>query len=329
LTATDLDTAKTLSQIFTFGRYLKNRFGVRVGKIPINLSGFTCPNIDGTVAKGGCTFCLNESFSPNLEKGSDKLFLNLKKRENPILAQQMDELHRQIYFARNTMSAKQNYRKFIVYFQSYTNTYAPFDTLKTLYDRALEHKDVIGLSIGTRSDSITDETLEYLSELSKKYEIWIEYGIQSIYDETLIRINRGHDSDSMEKAIKKTIQKGLNVCGHLIFGLPGETESMMLNSARTAYEWGISSIKYRPLYVVKNTVLAREYKRGNYNPISFENYMDILSAALISKPPAISVQRITAGTDDGTLLAPEWCGHTKNDLMNMVRRALRKRGLKY
>ena len=230
-----------------------------MSKIPIGLSGFTCPNIDGTVAKGGCTFCENDSFSPNLAHNANKTFLNLKSRHNPILDQQLKELDEQIVTTRQKMRNRWGSQKFLVYFQAFTNTYAPFETIKTLYDKALTYDDVIGLSIGTRSDSITPEVLDYLVKLSKTKEIWLEYGIQSIYDETLERINRGHDALNVEKAVKEAKAKGLNVCGHLIFGLPGEDREMMLNSAKAAYEWGIDSVKYHPLYVVKHTLLAQEY----------------------------------------------------------------------
>ena len=319
---------KTLKRLLTFGRYLRDRYGERVVKLPVGLSGFTCPNIDGTVAKGGCTFCLNESFSPNLGSNRDKFFLNLNSSSNPILDKQLKELDEQVNDTIPKMR-KEGYKKYIVYFQAFTNTYAPFDTLKRLYDRALEYPDVIGLSIGTRSDSVKDETLEYLVELSKNKEIWIEFGIQSIYDETLKRINRGHDSLNVERAIKKAKAYGLNVCGHLIFGLPGEDKQMMLNSAKAAYDWGIDSVKYHPLYVVKNTLLANEYKRGEFTPITIEEYIDTLIDAISMKPEHISIQRVTAGIEDDTLLAPQWCGWSKNRVLTIIKKRLLERGYIY
>ena len=312
--------------IYTFGRYLRERFGRPVRKVPVGLSGFTCPNIDGTVAKGGCTFCLNESFSPNLAKNAGKIFLNLKSTENPLLQKQLAELDRQVVETSAFFRERYGVDRFLVYFQAFTNTYAPFETLKTLYEKALDYEGVVGLSIGTRSDSVTGETLEYLAELSKEHEIWIEYGIQSIYDETLERINRGHDALNVEKAIRQAKAMGLKVCGHLIFGLPGETKAMMLDSARAAYDWGIDSVKYHPLYVVKNTLLANEYKRGEFTPITFEEYVDVLSEALELKPDSISVQRLTAGIDDDTLLAPAWCGWSKNRMLAEMRPRLKERG---
>ena len=318
-----------MKQLYTFGRYLKDKFHTKVSKLPLGLSGFTCPNIDGTVAKGGCTFCLNDSFSPNLAKNADKTFLNLQSTSNPILDKQLRELDEQILETRENMKREWGTQKFLVYFQAFTNTYAPFDTIKRLYDKALTYDDVIGLSIGTRSDSVTDEVLDYLVDLSREREIWIEYGIQSIYDETLERINRGHDALNVEVAIKKAKDKGLNVCGHLIFGLPGEDQEMMLNSAKAAYEWGIDSVKYHPLYVVKNTLLANEYKAGKFTPISRADHIDTLIKAIELKPDHISIQRVTAGIDDDTLLAPAWCGLPKNEMLKYINEALMEKGMIY
>lgn len=313
-----------MQTIPTFGRYFKSKYKLKVGKLPIGLSGFTCPNIDGTVAKGGCTFCLNDSFSPNLSKSS-KLYLNLNSPSNPLLKQQLKELDSQIKTTQKAMR-KQGFKKFIVYFQAFTNTYAPFETLKILYDKALEYEDVIGLSIGTRSDSVTDEVYDYLAELSKTKEIWIEFGVQSIHDKTLQRINRGHDATNAKEAVLKAKARGLNVCCHLIFGLPDESEAMMLQTAKEVYSWGIDAIKYHPLYVVKNTLLANEYKSGDFTPIPPDSYAQILIKAILHKPHNIIVQRITAGVSDNSLLAPLWCGWDKNKMIRYLRSKLHDGG---
>ncbi len=317
-----------MEKVRTFGAYLKSKYGVRVKKIPLAIGGFTCPNIDGTVAKGGCTFCLNDSFSPNVAKNRDKIFLNLSSKENPLLGSQLNQVVSQINKGKEEFHAL-GFKKYLAYFQAFTNTYAPFETLQQLYSTALSQKDIIGLSIGTRSDSVEDRVLEYLSELSKTYEIWIEFGIQSIYDETLQRINRGHDAKSVEEAIKKAKDYGLNVCGHLIFGLPGESQEMMLNSAKAAYDWGIDSVKFHPLYVVKGTMLANEYNRGEFRPIALDEYLDTLVKAIDLMPKGIIVQRVTAGIDDDTLLAPSWCGKSKNYLMGKIKQELAKAGYQY
>jgi len=315
-----------LKHLNTFGRYLKTKYKKKVTKVPLSISGFTCPNIDGTVAKGGCTFCLNDSFSPNLTANKERFFLNLESESNPILKKQLHDVYTQLQHSMAYQKEHLDSQKFLAYFQSFTNTYAPFSTLKALYDKALEPKEVIGLSIGTRSDSVTDEVLEYLVELSKTKEIWIEYGIQSIYDETLKKINRGHDALNVEVAIKKAKKMGLNVCGHLIFGLPNENKEMMLNSAKASYDWGIDSVKYHPLYVVKNTLLANEYKKEEFKPISREAYIEVLVEAICLKPDFISIQRLTAGIDNDTLLAPSWCGDGKNQMLQPIREAFSKQG---
>jgi len=247
----------------------------------------------------------------------------------PIIDNQVKQVIEQIDKDKEEFSNKIGTQKYLAYFQAFTNTYAPFDTLKKLYDVALEQNDIIGLSIGTRSDSVDDIVYKYLSELSKTKEIWIEFGIQSIYDKTLERINRGHNAKNVEDAIKKAKEYGLNVCGHLIFGLPGENQEMMLESAKTAFNWGIDSVKFHPLYVVKNTILANEYNRGEFTPITKEEYINTLVKAIKIMPKDTIVQRVTAGIDDESLLAPAWCGLSKNYLMNEIKKALVKENFVY
>lgn len=319
-----------MKQIFTFGNYLRDKFGCKVYKVGINISGFTCPNIDGTVAKGGCTFCENDSFSASTNEVQELkgFHLNLNSQTNPNLDKQLLQLEMQFNAISKRQRDEYGAKKFLVYFQSFTNTYAPLSTLKALYEKALSFDDVVGLSIGTRSDSITNETLEYISELNKEKEIWIEFGIQSVYDETLEKINRGHDSANVKEWILKAKESGLHVCGHLIFGLPNETQEMMLHTAQEAYKWGIDSVKYHPLYVVKKTALANDYVKGDFTPISEEIYLDTLTKAINMKPDNISVQRVTAGIDDNSLIAPEWC-RDKNSQIKKINSVLKPFGLKY
>jgi len=319
-----------MQQIYTFGNYLKSKFGCKVYKVGINISGFTCPNIDGTVAKGGCTFCENDSFSASTGETQELkgFHLNLDSQSNPNLQKQLDQLEIQFNAISKRQSEEYGADKFLVYFQSFTNTYAPFETLKALYDKALSFDNVVGLSIGTRSDSITDETLDYLAELNQDKEIWIEFGIQSVYDETLDKINRGHSSDNVKEWIIKSKEKGLNVCGHLIFGLPDENKEMMLETSKQAYEWGIDSVKYHPLYVVKKTALANDFSKGKFTPISEEEYLDVLVKSIQMKPSDVSVQRVTAGIDDDSLLSPTWC-RNKNKQVKNINKALKPLGLKY
>ncbi len=319
-----------MEQIYTYGNYLKDKFACKVYKVGINISGFTCPNIDGTVAKGGCTFCENDSFSASTNEIKDLkgFHLNLDSKENPFLEQQLQQLETQFNEISKIQKEKYGAEKFLVYFQSFTNTYAPFETLKALYDKALSFDDVVGLSIGTRSDSITDETLEYLAKLNKTKEIWIEFGIQSIYDETLEKINRGHSSQNVKDWIIKSKDAGLHVCAHLIFGLPDETKEMMIETAVEAYKWGIDSVKYHPLYVVKRTALANDFTSGKFTPISEELYLEVLGKTIELKPKDVSVQRVTAGIDDDSLLAPLWCKN-KNQQIKNINKTLKPLGLKY
>ena len=319
-----------MEQVYTFGNYLKDKFGCKVYKVGINISGFTCPNIDGTVAKGGCTFCENDSFSASTGETKELkgFYLNLDSKTNPNLDKQLTQLEMQFNAISKRQKDEYEAEKFLVYFQSFTNTYAPFETLKALYDKALSFDNVVGLSIGTRSDSITEQTLDYLAELNKKSEIWIEFGIQSIFDETLQKINRGHDSANVKEWILKSKSKGLNVCGHLIFGLPGETKEMMLETANAAYELGIDSVKYHPLYVVKKTALANDFLKGKFTPISEADYLDILVESIKIKPKEISVQRVTAGINDDSLLSPQWC-RDKNTQIKKINKALKVLNLKY
>ena len=317
-----------LKNVLTIGRYLKNKFGEKVYKIPISISGFTCPNIDGTVARGGCSFCENDSFSPNLQEKRTKFKLNPKISENPYLENQLKQLEMQFFATKKRLENKFGVKKFIVYFQSFTNTYAPFDTLKALYEKALSFDNVIGLSIGTRTDCMTDEILDFLVEKSKDKEIWIEYGIQSFFDETLIKINRGDTVSNMKYWIKRTKDRGLKVCGHLIYGLPNETQEMMLETFKQTLELEVDSIKFHPLYVVKNTLLTNDFKKGRFTPISEELYIDTVVKSIINLPSNISVQRVTAGIDDSSLLSPKWC-KDKHQQMKNIRLALEKEGWNY
>ncbi|MCT7651285.1 TIGR01212 family radical SAM protein [Aliarcobacter butzleri] len=317
-----------LKNVLTIGRYLKNKFGEKVYKIPISISGFTCPNIDGTVARGGCSFCENDSFSPNLQEKRTKFKLNPKISENPYLENQLKQLEMQFFGTKKRLENKFGVKKFIVYFQSFTNTYAPFDTLKALYEKALSFDNVIGLSIGTRTDCMTDEILDFLVEKSKDKEIWIEYGIQSFFDETLVKINRGDTVSNMKYWIKRTKDRGLKVCGHLIYGLPNETQEMMLETFKQTLELEVDSIKFHPLYVVKNTLLTNDFKKGRFTPISEELYIDTVVKSIINLPSNISVQRVTAGIDDSSLLSPQWC-KDKHQQMKNIRLALEKEGWNY
>lgn len=317
-----------MREILTAGRYFRAKFGETIYKIPVSISGFTCPNIDGTVARGGCIFCENESFSPNLEHKQPKRFYLHPTSENPYLEFQLIQLEAQYKKTKTVLSKKFGAQKFIIYFQSFTNTYAPLETLKALYTKALSFEGVVGLSIGTRTDSVTEEVIAYLAELSKEHEIWVEYGVQSSSDITLKRINRGHDSANIEKYITLTRQYGLKICAHVIFGLPGETPEMALESVNFALRLGVKSFKFHPLYVVKRTALANDLTRGDFIPISEESYIQTIIKAIKLLPEDVMLQRVSAGIEDATLLSPSWC-YTKHQQMYNIREALKKEGFLY
>jgi radical SAM protein (TIGR01212 family) len=318
-----------LREVFTFGRYLKEKYNTKVYKIPLSISGFTCPNIDGKVAKGGCTFCENDSFSPNLsKKGKPKTFLTPDTVENNMLEAQLKELDFQLTTTKRRLQKEYGAKKFMVYFQSFSNTYAPIDTLKILYSNALSYDNVIGISVGTRCDCVDDDVLNLLKSYEDNYEVWIEYGIQSVHNSTLDKINRAESIEDIKKVIKKSKDMGLNVCGHLIFGLPDETQDMMLNSVKESITLDIDSIKIHPLYVVKNTSLAADVQNGKFDAISEELYVDTLVKAIKILPQNISIQRVTAGIDNPSLLTPEWC-RDKNSQMKAIRKALSKESIVY
>lgn len=317
-----------LKEVLTIGKYFRQQFGETVYKVPISIGGFTCPNIDGTVAKGGCTFCENDSFSPNLQEKKPSFKLNPKVTENPFLDTQLQQLELQFNATKQVLKNKFGTKKFIVYFQSFTNTYAPFDTLKALYEKALSFDNVVGLSIGTRTDCMTDEILDYLKELSIEKEIWVEYGIQSFYDKTLEKINRGDDAANMRTWINKTKERDLKVCAHLIYGLPDEDQEMMLETFNQTIALDVDSIKFHPLYVVKNTMLTKDFRQGKFTPITEELYIDTVVKSIKNMPEDISVQRVTAGIDDDSLLSPAWC-KDKHKLIQKIKKALLKEDLKY
>lgn len=359
--------------MLTVGRYFKQRFGEKVRKIPISLSGFTCPNIDGSVAKGGCIYCKNETFSPSLVmkkkqqdsalhsdiqidqtakdyeymqdsttqhttilqpqtntiKNIKRLKMNFSLTHNPLLPTQLQELETQFHYHANFHKNKYGIKKYMVYFQSFTNTYAPFDTLQTLYTKALQLPNVVGMSIGTRVDCVDSKLLDFLGQFVQAgKEIWLEYGIQSIYEETLKITNRGHTMDGVATLFQETRKRGIKVCAHLIYGLPNESVDMMIHSLETILDYGVDSLKIHPLYVVEGTALARMYKKGDYTPITLEEYGEAIARSLKIIPPTIIVQRVSAGAHDESLLAPTWC-FDKNIQMRYLRERLKKEGIDY
>lgn len=255
--------------------------------------------------------------------------MNFSLTENPLLPTQLRELETQFHYHANFHKNKYGIKKYMVYFQSFTNTYAPFDTLKALYTKALKLPDVVGMSIGTRVDCVDSKLLDFLGEFVKGgKEIWLEYGIQSIYEETLKLTNRGHTMEGVESLFKETRKRGIKVCAHLIYGLPNESVDMMIHSLQTILSYGVDSLKIHPLYVVEGTALARMYKKGEYTPISLEDYGEAIAKSLKLIPPNIVIQRVSAGAHDESLIAPKWC-FDKNIQMRYLRDRLKKEGIDY
>lgn len=326
-----------MRQILTIGRYFRAHFGERVRKIPISLQGFTCPNIDGAKAKGGCTYCKNESFSPSLQTlkevsqgvPASNITMNFALKENPLLESQISTLKAQFYKQAGHHKDIYEIKKYIVYFQSFSNTYAPFATLKCLYDEALNLPNVVGLSIGTRIDCVEDEVLDLLGEYVKSgKEIWLEYGIQSTFEPTLRLTNRAHGISGAKELFAKTRAGGIKVCAHLIYGLPKESDEMMLKSLDDVLSWGIDGIKIHPLYIVKETAMEQMYNAGKYAPITLERFADLIVKSLQKIPENVVVQRISAGVNDDSLIAPKWC-FDKNIQMNFIRAKLLENGIRY
>lgn len=326
-----------MKQILTIGRYFRARHRQRVRKIPISLQGFTCPNIDGQKAKGGCIYCKNESFSPSLQTlkeishdlPKNNILMNLNLRENPLLDSQITTLKAQFYKHANYHKDKYKITKYMIYFQSFSNTYAPFHTLERLYNEALALPNVIGLSIGTRIDCVEDSVLEFLAkQVQNGKDIWLEYGIQSTFNQTLRLINRAHEIEGAKELVQKTRDLGIKVCVHLIYGLPKESEEMMIQSLKNVLEWGIDGIKIHPLYIVKDTLMEQMFNAGKYTPISLEFYANLVVKSLKLIPENVVVQRVSAGVHDDSLIAPKWC-FDKNVQMNFIREKLLENGIKY
>jgi radical SAM protein (TIGR01212 family) len=284
---------------------LQDRFGCRVQKISLD-AGLTCPNRDGTLATGGCIYC-----NP-LGSGT-----GLARRYS--IVEQL---------ARGKEQLRRRYRakKFIAYFQSFSNTYAPLDTLKRLYRDALAVEDVVGLAIGTRPDCVPDEVLDLLAELARETYLWVEYGLQSIHESTLTAINRGHGVGSFLDALRRTRSRGLEVCVHVILGLPGEGRSEMLETARAVAALDIQGVKIHLLYVIRGTPLDHLYCSGAYHCLGREEYVDLVCDFLSLLPPTTIIHRLTGDPHPRELVAPTWALEKQANL-RAIREALERREL--
>lgn len=269
-----------------YGDFIKRKFGSRVQKVIVD-AGFTCPNRDGSKGVGGCIYCNNDSFKPGYCRSE------LSIRE-------------QVHSGIEILSRRYRANKFMVYFQPYSNTYAPLTELKKIYQQALQHPQVIGLSIGTRPDCIDEEKVAYLQELAQKYFITIEYGLESPYDETLRWINRQHDFQSWVQAVEMTAGRGISICTHLILGFPIETREMMIETAKIISQYPIDDLKIHHLHLVPHTVLAKKYQEQPFPLLGYENYVQLVVEFLTYLRPDIKIQRLAGETPPGMLIAPDW-----------------------
>ncbi|TRZ94257.1 MAG: TIGR01212 family radical SAM protein [Rhodocyclaceae bacterium] len=269
----------------TLGKHLKARFGQRVRKLALD-AGFTCPNRDGTLGRGGCTFCSVRSFN----EGDSRIPVSEQ------LAARMMELKRA--------------RRYIAYFQAYTSTYTELEELRRLYAEATRQADIVGLCVGTRPDCVADSVLDILAEYRRRgYEVWLELGLQSAHDETLRRINRGHDYAAYADAVSRAHHHGIPVCTHLIIGLPGESAAMCRETHARILELGVAGLKLHPLMIVKGSAMAAQYSRGELLPPSIDDYATMAAELIRRTPSEVVFHRVTATAREPMLIAPDWC-HT-------------------
>ena len=275
---------KTLSQ------HYKETFGCKVYKLAID-GGFTCPNRDGTLGYGGCIFCSGSGSGDFAEKGTD-------------ISAQLEKAKARVAF-------KNRGGKYIAYFQSFTNTYGPAERLETLYRAAMEPEEIVGLSIGTRPDCLSEETVALLERLNKIKPISIELGLQTIHPETVSYIRRGYETRVYFEAVKRLKAAGLEVVTHIILGLPGETEEMMVATTEAAVAAGTDGIKFQLLHVLRGTDLAADYEAGKFQCLSMEEYARILKTCLAQVPASVVVHRITGDGAKKDLIAPMWSADKK------------------
>ena len=291
---------------YPFSQFLRERFGCKVHKLPID-AGFTCPNRDGKIGYGGCTYCYNPSFSPSILLQKSSISLQVKYRKA-------------------LLKRKGKVNKFLVYFQSYTNTYAKVKILRRLYDEAIQDKDVIGFCIGTRPDCVPDEVLDLIESYAKDYHIWLEYGLQSMHDETLLRIRRGHNFAQFEDAVKRTQGRNIFICVHIILGLPGEVKEDILKTARALARMGIDGIKLHHLQVINKTELVRDFQRGEFKVLSSEEYIKLVCDVLELLPARITIQRLVGEVlQDKMLVAPRW-NLNKHEILSAIDQEFVDRG---
>ncbi len=296
----------------TWNYYLRNTFGEKIFKVSIN-AGFTCPNIDGKVAYGGCTYCSKE--------GSGDFAGNPK-----------DDLIKQFNEIKEMMLKKWPNAKYIGYFQAYTNTYAPLEVLKEKYETILAQDDVVGLSISTRPDCLEDDVVEYLAELNERTNLWVELGLQTIHDSTSKIINRGHDYKTFLEGVEKLKAKNIKIVVHIINGLPGEDYNMMMETAKAVADLNVHGIKIHLLHVIKDTPMARMLEKNMMSLMTQEEYVNLVCDQLEILPPEMVIHRLTGDGKKEDLVGPLW-SLKKWEVLNAIDDTMKSRdsyqGIKY
>lgn len=294
-----------------FSAYLKQKFGVKVYKITLD-AGFSCPNRDGVISSGGCIFC---------DEGG-----SFSQAHSNLLS-----IEEQVETGIKTLSERFKAEKFMSYFQAYSNTYKPVSELEKIYNSALNNEKIVGLSIGTRPDCVDHEKLDLIASYKDDYYTWVEYGLQSIHDKTLLRINRGHDFDCFLRAYEKTKERGINVCVHVIFGL-WENHDEIMQTAQKLAELKVDGVKIHMLCALENTKLAQIYSQGGIDFMSESDYIQTVCDFLEYLPPETTIHRLAGNGLKKNLIAPRWLGK-KLDCLNQIDRELISRnsyqGFKY
>lgn len=285
---------------YTWNDALREQFDEKIFKVPID-GGFDCPNRDGTVAHGGCTFCSVSGSGDMIVAPSDPLPIQFRK--------EVDQMH-QKWPSTN---------QYIVYFQNFTNTHAPIDVIKHRFEQVINEKGVVGLSIGTRPDCLPDEVVEYLAELNERLYLWVELGLQTTYESTSALINRAHDYQTYLDGVAKLRKHNINVCTHLINGLPGETyEMMMENVRRTVTDSDIQGIKLHLLHLMTNTRMEKDYLAGRLELLTQEDYTKIICDQLEIIPANIIIHRLTGDAPRDTIIGPMWSLKNGKCLMALI-----------
>ncbi len=288
-----------------FNKYLKDKYGGRIQKISID-AGFTCPNRDGTKASGGCTFCNNISFSP---------YAMTKQAVE-------EQIEKAMGFYKNRFK---NVKGFLAYFQAYTNTYAPVEKLREIYDKAMEYDEIIGMSIGTRPDVVPDEVLDLIATYTiDKPEIWVEYGLQTANPKTLRSINRAHGvADFVDAVLRTKKRPNIKVCAHMIVGLPGDEYEDYIETVKLISSLPVDGIKIHPLHIVKHTVMEKQYERGEIQTLTLEEYAKIVADLIEYLPEDMIVHRLTGEAPDDELVAPDWCSpRRKQEVLQSIESAI-------